>query len=161
MKARLLGLTLAAAMATSALAHHAGEVVKAGDLLVSHAWTYEVAAMAHAVDVYLTVDNEGDAPDRLIAASVDFADKVEIQAPVVEDGVLRTATVQAVEIAPGQTLTFQPGGIHLVLQSVQRTFEHGQHFDLALTFEKAGTVQVEVEIEEPDREHEEDREPAA
>ena len=163
MKARLLGLTLAAAMATSALAHHAGEVVKAGDLLVSHAWTYEVAAMAHAVDVYLTVDNEGDAPDRLIAASVDFADKVEIQAPVVEDGVLKTTTVQAVEIAQGQALTFQPGGIHLVLQSVQRIFEHGQHFDLALTFEKAGTVEVEVEIEEPDHEHdhEEGHDPAA
>jgi copper(I)-binding protein len=149
MKARLLGLTLAAGLASSAVAHHAGEVVKAGDLLVSHAWTYEVAAMAHAADVYLTIENQGDAPDRLIAASVDFAKEVEIQAPVVEDGVLKTATVQAVEIAPGQTLTFQPGGVHLVLQSVQRMFEHGQHFDLALTFERAGTVEVEVEVEEP------------
>jgi periplasmic copper chaperone A len=156
MKARLLGLTLAAAMGSSALAHHAGERVAAGDLYVSHAWTYEVAAMAHAVDVYLTIDNEGEAPDRLIAAAVDFADEVEIQAPVVEDGVLKTATVQAVEIAPGQTLTFQPGGIHLVLQSVQRAFEHGQHFDLALTFEKGGTIEVEVEIEEPDHEDEQE-----
>jgi copper(I)-binding protein len=161
MKARLLGLTLAAGLATSAAAHHAGEVVPAGDLHVGHAWTYEVAAMAHAVDVYLTIDNEGEEPDRLIAASVDFAGKVEIQAPVVEDGVLKTATVQAVEIAPGQTLTFQPGGVHLVLQSVQRTFEHGQHFDLALTFERAGTVEVEVQIEEPEHEDEEGHKPAA
>ncbi len=161
MKARLLGLSLAAGLATSALAHHAGEVVEAGDLHVSHAWTYEVAAMAHATDVYLTIENEGDVPDRLIAASVDFADVVEIQAPVVENGVLKTTTVQAVEIAPGQTLTFQPGGVHLVLQSVQRSFEHGQHFDLALTFEKAGTVEIEVEVEEPDHEDHEDHEPAA
>jgi periplasmic copper chaperone A len=163
MKARLLGLTLAAGLASSAAAHHAGEVVSASDLQVSHAWTFEVAAMAHAVDVYLTIDNEGDAPDRLIAASVDFAAEVEIQAPVVEDGVLKTATVQAVEIAPGQTLTFQPGGVHLVLQSVQRTFEHGQHFDLLLTFERAGAIEVEVEIEEPGHEddHEEGHEPAA
>ena len=160
MKARLLGLTLAAGLATSAAAHHAGEVVSAGNLHVGHAWTYEVAAMAHAVDVYLTIDNEGDAPDRLIAASVDFADTIEIQAPVVEDGVLKTATVQAVEIAPGQTLTFQPGGVHLVLQSVQRAFEHGQHFDLALTFEKAGTVEVEVEIEELEHEDEHEQEGA-
>jgi periplasmic copper chaperone A len=149
MKAQLLGLTLAAGLATSALAHHAGEIVAAGDLRISHAWTYEVAKMAHAVDVYLTIDNKGGSADRLIAASVDFSDEVQIQAPVLENGVLKTTTVQAVEIAPGQTLTFQPGGVHLVLQSVQRTFEHGQHFDLALTFEKAGSVQVEVEIEEP------------
>jgi periplasmic copper chaperone A len=161
MKAHLLGLTLAAGLAGTALAHHAGERMAAGDLRVSHAWTYEVAAMAHAVDVYLTIDNEGEAPDRLIAASVDFADEVEIQAPVVEDGVLKTTTVQAVEIAPGQTLTFQPGGIHLVLQSVQRSFEHGQHFDLVLTFEQAGTVEVEVEIEEPDHKHDEGAEPPA
>jgi copper(I)-binding protein len=130
--------------------------------LVGHAWTYEVAKMAHAVDVYLTIDNQGDAPDRLIAASVDFAAGVQIQAPVLEGGVLKTATVQAVEIAPGQTLTFQPGGVHLVLQSVQRTFEHGQHFELALTFEKAGEVEVEVEIEEtPGGDHEDERKPAA
>ena len=165
MKARLLGLALAAGLATSALAHHAGEVVEAGDLHVGHGWTYEVAAMAHAVDVYLTIENEGEEPDRLIGASVDFASKIEIQAPVVEDGVLKTATVEAVEIAPGQTLTFQPGGVHLVLQSVQKAFDHGEHFDLALTFEKAGTVEVEIEVEEPghedDREHEEGLEPAA
>jgi copper(I)-binding protein len=163
MKARLLGLALAAGLASSAGAHHVGEVVKAGDLLVSHAWTYEVAGMAHAADVYLTIENQGDAPDRLIAASVDFAKGIEIQAPVVENGVLKTATVQAVEIAPGQTLTFQPGGVHLVLQSVQRMFEHGQHFDLALTFEKAGSVEVEVEVEEPSDEpgHDEGHKPAA
>jgi periplasmic copper chaperone A len=70
--------------------------------------------------------------------------------------------VQAVEIASGQTLTFQPGGVHLVLQSVQRIFEHGQHFEMALTFEKAGSVEVEVEVEEPtDEDHEEGRKPAA
>ena len=165
MKARLLGLALAAGLATSAWAHHAGERASAGDIKVSHAWTYEVAAMAHAVDVYLTIDNEGEAPDRLIAAAVDFAAEVEIQAPVVEDGVLKTATVQTVEIAPGQTLTFQPGGVHLVLQSVQRSFRHGQHFDLVLTFEGAGAIEVEVEIEEPghegDHEHQDGTKPAA
>jgi copper(I)-binding protein len=66
--------------------------------------------------------------------------------------------VQAVEIAPGQVITFQPGGLHLVLQSVQRTFAHGQHFDLTLTFEKAGTVAIEIEIED---QGEHDEEPAA
>jgi copper(I)-binding protein len=158
MKARILGIALVAGLATSALAHHDGEVVAAGDLLVSHGWTYEVAATAHAVDVYVTIDNQGDAADRLIAAAVGFADAVEIQAPVLDDGVLKTTTVQAVEIAPGQVLTFQPGGLHLVLQSVQRTFAHGQHFDLTLTFEKAGTVAIEIEIED---QGEHDEEPAA
>jgi periplasmic copper chaperone A len=161
MKARLFGLLLAAGLTSSALAHHAGERTTAGDLSVSHAWTVEVAALAHAVDVYLTIENQGETPDRLIAAAVDFADEVEIQAPVLEDGVLKTATVRAVEIAPGQTLTFQPGGVHLVLQSVQRSFAHGQHFDLTLTFERAGAIEVEVEIEEPDHEDEEGHKPAA
>jgi len=158
MKARILGIALSAGLATSALAHHDGEVVAAGDLVVSHGWTYEVSDTAHAVDVYLTIDNEGATADRLIGAAVGFADQVEIQAPVLDDGVLKTTTVQAVEIAPGQVLTFQPGGVHLVVQSVQQTFEHGQHFDLTLTFEKAGTVELEIEIEE---QGEHDEEPAA
>ena len=81
------------------------------------------------------------------------------------DGALSVREIPAVEIAAGQTLTFQRGGITLVLDNVQRPLEGGQHFDMVLEFAKAGTVEVEVEIEEPhghegDHDHAEEAKPA-
>lgn len=153
---RFLGITalLVLLMGTPAIAHHDGETFAARDLVVSHAWAHENARMAHANAVYLTVTNEGAEADRLIAVEGKFFTRAEIQAPLLgEDGVLRTQRVPAVELAPGQSLTFQPGGIQIVLIDLQHTYFAGDHFDLSLVFEKAGTVPVEVEVE--DLEHKE------
>lgn len=146
---RLLAATVLAATATYAFAHHDGERFKVGDLMVSHAYMYENAATAHATKVYLTIENVGADADRLVGASVDFATKVVFEGQAIDaDGTLAVTEVTAVSIAPGQTLTLQPGAIWIELEGVKETFEHGEHFDMTLTFEKAGTVEIEVEIEE-------------
>jgi copper(I)-binding protein len=151
---RLLAATLLAATATFAYAHHDGERFKVGDLMVSHAYMYENAATAHATRVYLTIENTGSAADRLVGASVDFATKVVFEGQAIDtEGTLAVTEVTALGIAPGQTLTLQPGAMWIELEGVHKTFEHGEHFDMTLTFEKAGTVEIEVEIEEaPDGE---------
>lgn len=132
----------------TAVAHHAGEVSKAGDIVVSHSYTYENAEMAHSMRVYLTLDNQGDAADRLVEASVDFADDVHFQAQVLEEGTLKTSEVEAISVEPGQVVTMQPGAVWIELEGVQAVYEHGEHFHMTLTFETAGTVEVEVEVEE-------------
>ena len=151
---RLLAAALLAATATYAYAHHDGERFKVGDLMVSHAYTYENAASAHATRVYLTIENTGAEADRLIGAAVDFAAKVVFEGQTVDgEGTLAVTEVTAFGIAPGQTLTLQPGAMWIELEGVKQAFEHGEHFDMTLTFEKAGTVEIEVEIEElPDAE---------
>lgn len=132
-------------------AHHEGEIYQVGKLVISHAWMHENAEMAHSTSVYLTIDNQGDAPDRLIRAEVAFADHVVFQAQTVSsEGVLEVKDIAAVQVNPSQVLSLQPGVAWIELESVHQTFEHGDHFDLALTFEKAGTVEIEVEIEPVD-----------
>ena len=49
-------------------------------VVVSHAWMVANADMAHATGVYLTLDNRGDAADRLTGAAVEFADHAAFQA---------------------------------------------------------------------------------
>jgi len=149
--------------AVPAIAHHAGEMSQAGDIRVSHAWTEETSAMAHAVEVYLTVENTGAAADRLIGATTGFTEPGVFQAAVIgADGAAEVREVPAVTIEPGQSITFQPGGIHIVLNDVQQALMAGDHFDMTLEFETAGTLAVEVEIEEPhDHDHDHDHEDAA
>lgn len=147
---RLFGAAvIAGALATSPLlAHHAGEAFQAGAVVVSHIWTHVNTPAAHANAVYLTVANNGTEADRLIAVEGDFFESAELQAPVVgEDGALRTTSLSSVEIAPGQSLTFQPGGVQIILVGLQESFFEGDHFHLSLVFEQAGSLEVEVEVE--------------
>ncbi len=141
-----------AIMATGAAwAHHAGDTYAVGDLVVSHAWAYETAGAGHSTKVYLTIQNDGAEADRLIAAAVDFAGRVVMQAQAIgADGTLAVQDVAAVAVQPGQVLTLQPGAIWLELEGVQRMFVDGQHFHMNLTFETAGTVEIDVWVNEAD-----------
>jgi copper(I)-binding protein len=160
MNGSLKAAALAAILAAPAVgfAHHAGEVFRLGDeVMVSHAWTEETGETSHSVDVFLTIENQGDAAVRLVAATTGFSDAGRFQAPVLgDDGALAIREVPAIEVAPGQTVTFQPGGVHIVLPNVKQGFEGGEHFDMTLDFGEAGTVAIEVEVEHHDGEAEHD-----
>src|SRR5690606_6052116 len=95
-----------------------------------------------------TVANTGDEADRLIAARTDFAQDGVFQAAILAaDGSVAVQDVPSIQVGAGQSLTFQPGGIRIVLNDVQRHLVAGAHFDMELEFEIAGTLSIEVEIE--------------
>ncbi|MGM0559707.1 MAG: copper chaperone PCu(A)C [Pseudomonadota bacterium] len=151
---RILILTVFLALAGSvsaAFAHHDGERSAAANMVVSHAWTVENAANAHANAVYLTLENTGEAGDRLVGAEVDFANATSFRAPVMdEDGNYSMSPVAAIGVPAGESVTLQPGGVQIVLEDLQGEYRAGDHFHMTLTFEKAGSVEVEVLVEDLD-----------
>jgi copper(I)-binding protein len=139
---------IAAVTSSPATAHHDGDVVQNAGVRVSHAWTAEPAAMAHAVEVYLTIENTGREAVRLTGAKTDFSAPAVFQAVVVgTDGAAAVRDVPAVVIQPGQTVTFQPGGLRVVLNDVKRVLGAGRHFHLDLEFAGLGVLEVDVEVE--------------
>lgn len=149
MRRLALAAALSVGVAAAAWAHHAGEVVQAGSVVVSHAWMVANADMAHATGVYLTLDNRGDAADRLTGVAVEFADHAAFQAQTLgADGTLQIQDIAAVAIQPGQVLTLQPGVAWIELQGLKRVFAPGETFELELAFEKGGEAEVLVHVEE-------------
>ena len=144
----LAASTLAAAAAWPVTAHHDGDTAVLGNISISHAWTAETASMAHAVEVYVTVENTGREPVTLTGAGVDFAAPGVFQAPAVRsDGTMSTSDISAVEVGAGQTITMQPGGLHIVFNDVQDILSAGKHFHARLEFAEAGEVEIEVLVE--------------
>ena len=158
----ILAAALALVATLPATAHHDGDIYATENVKVSHAWTEETAEMAHAIDVYMTIENTGEEPITLTGAHVDFAKAGVFQAQVVDDdGTLRTREVKQIEIAPGQSVTMQPGGLHIVFNDVQRTLHAGDHFHAHLEFAEAGELEIEVEVEgheDEDHDHDHDHE---
>jgi copper(I)-binding protein len=52
----------------------------------------------------------------------------------------------AIEVAPGGPTVLEPGGPHVMLVGLGRKLAEGDTLPLSLTFEHAGTVELEVPI---------------
>ena len=54
--------------------------------------------------------------------------------------------VDTIELPAGEAVAFAPGGLHVMLLELPAPLELDQTFTLTLTFEKAGTRDVEVTV---------------
>jgi len=99
--------------------------------------------------VYLTLENRGDQPDRLVSVYCDVAQTVEIHQSQVVGGIASMERLDSLALPAHNTIQFQPGGYHLMLVGLKRDLIQGESFSLDLQFEKAGTVLVQAIVRGP------------
>ncbi|MEO1206745.1 MAG: copper chaperone PCu(A)C [Pseudomonadota bacterium] len=150
---QMFRLTMAAAIALGmAITIQAGQAIaheyKAGGLKIDHPWTRTTPPGVKVGAGYLTIENTGATGDKLIGGTFETASKVELHTTEVTDGIARMRELTGgVEIAPGATLTFEPGGNHLMFMGLKGALKDGEKISGSLTFEKAGVVPVEFAVE--------------
>jgi uncharacterized protein YcnI/copper(I)-binding protein len=142
-------LRLAASKAdgnAGAMAQMAG-MVQAGDLMISTPWTRATPPGAKIAGGYLTITNNGKAGDRLIGGSFDGGGHVEVHEMSMADGVMKMRPLaDGLEIKPGATVKLEPGGYHLMMMDLVKPLAKGDKVKAHLQFEKAGKVDVELEV---------------
>ncbi len=98
---------------------------------------------------YMLLRNPGDETDRLVSATSDVAESVELHVSQTENDVTTMRPVEFIEVpAQGET-ELKPGGLHIMLIGLKHELKAGEKVKLALRFEKAGTVSVEAEVRAP------------
>jgi periplasmic copper chaperone A len=119
-----------------------------GDLAIGHPWTRATAPAAKVAAGYLTVENKGREPDRLLSAAFAGSDIVEVHEMAVEAGVMRMRELpKGIEIAPGKKVELRPGGLHLMFIDLKMGLKEGENIKGLLVFEKAGRIEVEFKVE--------------
>jgi len=122
--------------------------VKVGDLVLDHAWARATPGGAKVGGGYLTIENKGTTPDKLIGGSTPAAAKVEVHEMAMNNGVMTMRPVKGgLSIPPGQSVTLAPGGYHIMMMELKRPLKKGDTVPVTLKFEKAGEVKVTFEIE--------------
>ncbi len=142
----VLFLTLAMlfAMTHSLLAHE----YEAGDLEIVHPWSRETPEGARVAAGYLQIVNSGSEADRLVSVSAEIAGRTEIHEMTVNSaGVMTMRPVESIEIPAGGEVELAPGGLHIMFMDLSETPREGVKFAGSLTFEKAGTVEVEFAVD--------------
>jgi copper(I)-binding protein len=122
---------------------------KAGDIEIVHPWARATPDGAGVAGGYLSLRNHGTTPDRLVAVGAEFAGRTEIHEMAVDDkGVMTMRPLpDGIEIPAGGEVELKPGGIHVMFMEITRGAREGETLEGSLTFEEAGTVDVEFDVE--------------
>ncbi|HEY3620959.1 MAG TPA: copper chaperone PCu(A)C [Roseiarcus sp.] len=136
---------LALALALSAAPTLAQEF-KAGDIVVEKPWARATPKGADVGSGYLTIQNNGAAPDRLIGGTADFA-TVEVHQMKSENGVSEMRELKDGLNIPARGLVgLSPGGYHLMFTHLTHPLTKGESVKATLNFEHAGPVEVEFSV---------------
>lgn len=119
-------------------------------IVLSNAWSRP------AVDtgvVYVTIANRGAAPDRLDGARTPVARVLEVHESIASSatmngmkmtGVMSMEPVSSLTIPPHASVTFRPGGYHLMAIDLRSDLRPNERFTVQLHFAKAGWKTVGV-----------------
>jgi copper(I)-binding protein len=139
---------LALALATGAAPAPAfAQEVTVGSLTLTDLWTRATPPKAPTAGGFLTITNDGDVPDRLIAASSPIAETVQLHTMSVKNGVMRMHEVAGgIEIPAHGKVTLAPGGFHIMFITLKGSLAEGGSVPVTLTFEKAGSVDTVLNV---------------
>lgn len=104
-----------AAAALLALACGGDATEANGRLEVRDAWVAPSPAGHGPAGGFLVLVNGGPHDRRLVGVSSADAGAIELHRSWIEDGVARMAPVESVDVAAGETVRLEPGGLHLMI----------------------------------------------
>lgn len=136
-KKTLTGLALALALPGMAFA---------GDIVVSKPVVPlgPPKAMVHAA--YMTLENHGMTTRNLIGVKADGYKMAHLHESREIDGVMTMAAVHQIEIAPHQSVSLAPGGLHIMLMHPSAALAEGGHVPLELLFANGESLPVMAHV---------------
>ena len=148
MKQIIGALSGLAFMAVLVAAPVRADEIRAGDLVITQAWSRATPGGAKIGGGYLTIKNNGKTADRLENATSDIAGKIEVHEMSMDGGVMKMRPVEGgLTIDPGKTVKLAPSGYHLMIMDLKGALKQGDKVPVTLNFEKAGKVSVVLDVE--------------
>ena len=144
MKKTILAALASILVAGSAFAHD----YKVGSLVINHPVARATPVNAPVSGGYMTITNNGSEADRLIAVTVGFAGEVQIHEMSMQGDIMKMRQLEeGLEIPAGEKVMLQPGGFHIMFMKLEKQLKEGEKYDATLVFEKAGSVDVTLNVE--------------
>ncbi len=123
--------------------HAMSEDIKLGDLDITGAFARATLPGAPVGGGFLSITNNGDTDDRLIAASSDAAGDLQLHNMRMDGDVMKMYQMtDGIPVPAHETVELSPGGLHIMFMKLNGPLVEDSVVDVELTFEKAGTVTV-------------------
>ncbi len=150
-QAAAIAVSVAMGLSTAATGQSHGdmEAVLAGDLMLSGGFSRATLPNAPVGGGFLTIANQGG-DDRLVSASADVSERVEIHEMAMEGDVMKMRELpDGLPIPAGETVELKPGSYHLMFMGLKDALVEGETVEVTLEFEQAGEVVVPLLVGAP------------
>ena len=143
---RILASVVALALSASAVFAHEFTL---GSLEIGHPASKATLPGQPVGGGFMTITNKGTEADRLVSVTApDVSDDVQIHEMAIENDVMKMRQLpDGIEIPAGAKLELKSGGLHIMFMRIKHPLKEGESFKATLTFEKAGTLDVDFKIE--------------
>lgn len=137
--------TLFAAVAAAAFAMP----VFAGDVMVHDPYARASTKMSTSGAAFMVLMNNGSEDDRLVSASSDVAERVELHTHKEDaNGVMKMMEVEeGFPVPAGGEHALARGGDHVMFLGLTQSLSQDDMISVTLTFEKAGDIVVEIPVD--------------
>lgn len=120
-----------------------------GDLKLSAPWIRaSVPGQVNGAG-YVQIDNKTGQADRLISATTNGVNRVELHTIITDNGVAKMREVPGIDVPANGAVKLMPGGFHIMFLGLTAPFKADTTVPVTLKFEKAGEVKVDFEIKPP------------
>lgn len=94
---------------------------------------------------FFQLTNEQSTDCRLVRIASPIAGRAEIHNHHHEDGMMKMRPVASVNVPAGETVSFEPGGLHIMLFDVQPLTDH-TNVALTLHFDVCGSLRIDAQV---------------
>ena len=130
----------------SCIFSHAGFASENTEVLVKSGYARESIPGTSISSAYMAVSNLSEKNIRLISASSDVSDRIEIHEHTMSDGLMRMRQRDYVEILAKETTLFQPSGLHLMIFDLKRPLKSKENIIITLHFDDQSSIDVSYDI---------------
>ena len=133
-------------LAVSFVSMTAGAAAAGEGLTLSEAWVPAAPEPGHDIPLLVTIKNETTAPEALMRVRCPVANFSERHTVDRGEGAPAMRSIPSIPIAAGSTLVLQPTAYHVMLLQTREPLEPGKRFTCTIVFQKAGSIETEVEV---------------
>lgn len=117
-------------------------------ITVTNAFAYPTLKGITTGAAYMDVTNSGTVEAVIVGAETPVAARAELHDHIHEGGIMKMRHLEKLAITPGETKSFKPGSLHVMLFEMNRQLDEGAEFPLTLTLEGGEKIPVTVKVED-------------
>ncbi len=118
-------------------------------MMIEDAYARASSPVAISGAAFMTIFNHSDMDDRLIGATSDAADRLELHTHIAEEnGMMRMVEVEeGFAIAAGDTIALERGSLHVMMLGLTNPLVQGEQIEVTFTFEHADPIVQTITID--------------
>ncbi|KAA6182699.1 copper chaperone PCu(A)C [Thiohalocapsa marina] len=118
----------------------------AGDVSVAEPYARAVPPGQPNSAVFMQLTNASQADRALVSAASPAAETVELHTHRLEDGMMKMRRIAQIDLPAGETVSLQPGGLHVMLIGLRQPLQPGDAVEVTLQLDDGSDLSLRAPV---------------